>query len=252
MSNVHHSHRQALRYSRQIMLSGFDFEKQEKLLASRVLIIGVGGLGCAAAQYLAAAGVGEMTLIDDDHVELTNLQRQILHHEKSIGQLKTESAKAHLHKLNGDMKITTLHHRLKHDELRVIAPKHDIILDCTDNLDSRRLINQVCVEEGVVLVSGAAIRMEGQVFAYLPDTHSACYHCLSRHLAPLNLTCAEAGVLSPVVGVVGAMQAVEAIKILTHYGQLLANKMLHYDAMHSTWSDFQIERNADCGVCAKS
>jgi len=240
---------QAMRYNRQIVLPNFDLDKQEVLLNAKVLIVGVGGLGCAAAQYLVAAGVGEMTLIDDDHVEKTNLQRQVLHGEADVGVNKCVSAKASLAQLNSDIKIHVIQNRLElSDYVELIQPL-DLVLDCTDNLASRNTLNQACYQAGTPLVSGAAIRMEGQLMSIVPQQHSACYACISAYFGEQNLSCVESGVMSPVVGVIGAMQALEAIKVLCDYGQSHVNKLMLFDGMTSTWQTFKVPKKVNCTVC---
>ena len=219
---------QAMRYNRQIVLPNFDLDKQEILLNAKILIVGVGGLGCAVAQYLVAAGVGEMTLIDDDHVEKTNLQRQVLHGEADIGVNKGVSAKASLAQLNSDIKINVIQKRLELDDYLELIQPLDMVLDCTDNLASRNTLNQACYQAGTPLVSGAAIRMEGQLMSIVPQQHSACYACISAYFGEQNLSCIESGVMSPIVGIIGAMQALEAIKVLCHYGQSNVNKLMNY------------------------
>lgn len=243
---------QAMRYSRQILLSGFDLDKQEILVNSKVLVIGVGGLGCAACQYLAASGVGTMTLVDDDIVETTNLQRQVLHDEQSIGQRKVDSAAAALKRLNADIRLNLLSQRQTELQLHALVSNHDIVLDCTDNLATRNLLNQVCYGSLTPLVSGAAIRMEGQVFCVVPAEHSACYACFSHYFGEQNLSCVEAGVMSPVVGIIGSMQSLEAIKILTNYGEIPVNKLQLFDAMSSSWQRFNVLPRSDCSICTVS
>ncbi len=241
--------KQAMRYSRHVLLSDFDLAKQEILCSSKALIVGVGGLGCAASQYLVASGIGQLTLVDDDKVELTNLQRQVLHTEKSIGQLKVDSAVSALRGINSEVKISTLAKRLDEQALQQQILKHDVVLDCTDNLTSRNLINRLCYQNNVPLVSGAAIRMEGQVFSVNPRQSSACYGCISHHFGEQNLTCVESGVMSPVVGIIGAMQALEAIKIITDYGTPLYNSLQMFDAMSGSWHQFKVTPLENCPVC---
>jgi adenylyltransferase/sulfurtransferase len=240
---------QAMRYSRHVMLSGFDLDKQEILINSRVLVIGVGGLGCAACQYLAASGVGSLTLVDDDIVETTNLQRQVLHTERSIGELKVNSAATSLRRINSDVNLTLLSQRQSEAELEALVKSHDLILDCTDNLSTRNLVNNVCYRQLKPLVSGAAIRMEGQVFCIDPIKQSACYACISHTFGEQNLSCVESGVMSPVVGVIGSMQALEAIKMLANYGEPPINQLQLFDAMHSGWQCFKVIARPECPVC---
>jgi adenylyltransferase/sulfurtransferase len=242
---------QALRYSRQILLSGFDLDKQEALINSSALIIGVGGLGCAAAQYLVAAGIGSITIVDDDTVEITNLQRQILHFDGSVGSKKVDSAKRTLNQINSHVNVTTIDHRLATDQLNATVLAHDIVLDCCDNLETRNSINDACYQQSVALVSGAAIRMEGQVFCVLPKQQSACYRCVSHFFGEQNLSCVESGVMSPVVGIIGAMQANEAIKILCEYGEPSVNRLQLFDAMNSEWQSVKVSRLSHCACCSK-
>tara|TARA_R110002167_G_scaffold96903_11_gene256233 strand:+ start:2536 stop:3309 length:774 start_codon:yes stop_codon:yes gene_type:complete len=243
---------QALRYSRQIMLPGFDLERQERLLASRVLLIGAGGLGCAAAQYLVTAGLGQLTIVDDDKVDVSNLQRQTLHSEHDVGEYKCHSAKATLSALNSAISITALVARLSDETLKEQLAQHDIVLDCSDNLATRKQVNKYCFATLTPFVSGAAIRMEGQVSSFTQQTEHACYQCLCASFGEQNLSCMEAGIMSPVVGIIGAMQALEAIKILTSFGKPLTNKLLMFDAMRSEWQTFNLMKNPHCEVCGIS
>jgi adenylyltransferase/sulfurtransferase len=241
---------QALRYSRQILLSGFDLEKQEILINSSVLVIGMGGLGCAATQYLAAAGCGKITIIDDDIVETSNLQRQILHFESKVGTKKVDSAKHTLNQINSYSEITTIDYRLSNKQLSKFVSQHDIVLDCCDNLNTRNNLNEACYEANTPLVSGAAIRMEGQIFCVVPALKSACYQCVSQFFGEQNLSCVESGIMSPIVGIVGATQASEAIKILTHYGTIPINKLQVFDAMLSSWDSFTVKPLPNCPTCS--
>lgn len=241
---------QAMRYSRQILLSGFDLDKQEILINSRVLVIGVGGLGCAVCQYLVASGIGHLTLVDDDIVETTNLQRQVLHDETSIGQCKVDSAASALKRLNGKVSLTLIKQRQPESELNELVIQHDIVVDCTDNLETRNGLNKACYQNLIPLVSGAAIRMEGQVFCVLPQKKSACYGCISALFGEQQLSCVESGVMSPVVGIIGSVQALEAIKILTGYGEAHVNKLQIFDAFTSEWRSFEVKPNPSCSVCS--
>jgi molybdopterin/thiamine biosynthesis adenylyltransferase len=240
---------QAMRYNRQIVLPNFDLDKQEILLNAKVLIVGVGGLGCAAAQYLVAAGVGEITLIDNDNVEKSNLQRQVLHGESDVGINKCLSAKASLEQLNSDITINVIQKRIEYDDYIQLVKPLNIVLDCTDNLASRNTLNQACYKSGTALVSGAAIRMEGQLMSVVPQQNSACYACLSSDFGEQNLSCVESGVMSPVVGIIGAMQALEAIKILCSYGHSNVNKLMMFDGMTSSWQTFKVPKKINCSVC---
>lgn len=223
------SYQEELRYNRQIILKAVDFDGQEKLKDSKMLIVGLGGLGCAAAQYLTAAGVGYLTLLDFDTVSLSNLQRQVLHCDARLEMPKVESAKIALLQLNPHVKIDTINAKLDEEKLAEILPHFDIILDCTDNVEIRNQLDRQCKKAKVPLISGAAIRMEGQVsvFTYEPGTPS--YRDLSRLFGQNLLSCVEAGVLAPIVGIVGAIQALEAIKVQLKIGKNLCGRLLMID-----------------------
>jgi len=238
-----------LRYNRQIILRGFDFEGQERLKASRVLVVGLGGLGCAAVQYLAAAGVGQMTLLDFDTVALSNLQRQTLHSDATIGQPKVASAKASLARINPLVQLDTLNVLLDEPALFAQIAAHDLVLDCTDNVTIRNQLNAGCFAHKVPLVSGAAIRMEGQISVFTWGEGEPCYRCLSRLFGDNALTCVEAGVMAPLVAIIGSLQAMEAIKVLTHYGTPAAGKIVMYDAMTCQFREMKLMRNPECEVC---
>ncbi|MGY6030274.1 Molybdopterin-synthase adenylyltransferase [Phytobacter sp. AG2a] len=238
-----------LRYNRQIILRGFDFEGQERLKASRVLVVGLGGLGCAAAQYLAAAGVGQMTLLDFDTVALSNLQRQTLHSDATIGQPKVASAKASLARINPLVQLDTLNALLDEPALFAQIAAHDLVLDCTDNVTIRNQLNAGCFAHKVPLVSGAAIRMEGQISVFTWGEGEPCYRCLSRLFGDNALTCVEAGVMAPLVAIIGSLQAMEAIKVLTHYGTPAVGKIVMYDALTCQFREMKLMRNPECEVC---
>ena len=223
------SYQEELRYNRQIILKAVDFDGQEKLKDSNMLIVGLGGLGCSAAQYLTAAGVGHLTLLDFDTVSLSNLQRQVLHCDARLEMPKVESAKIALLQLNPHVKIDTINAKLDEEKLAEILPHFDIILDCTDNVEIRNQLDRQCEKAKVPLISGAAIRMEGQVsvFTYEPGTPS--YRDLSRLFGQNLLSCVEAGVLAPIVGIVGAIQALEAIKVQLKIGKNLCGRLLMID-----------------------
>ncbi|MEW5559945.1 molybdopterin-synthase adenylyltransferase MoeB [Enterobacter asburiae] len=250
--SVELSDAETLRYNRQIVLRGFDFDGQEKLKASRVLVVGLGGLGCAAAQYLVAAGVGQMTLLDFDTVSLSNLQRQTLHSDATIDQPKVISAREALERINPHVQFTCIDAQLDEAALREQIAAHDLVLDCTDNVAIRNQLNAGCFTHKTPLVSGAAIRMEGQisVFTYQPD--EPCYRCLSRLFGENALTCVEAGVMAPLVGVIGSLQAMEAIKLLTAYGTPAAGKIVMYDAMTCQFREMKLMRFAGCEVCSRT
>ncbi|MFS1165354.1 molybdopterin-synthase adenylyltransferase MoeB [Aeromonas salmonicida] len=239
-----------LRYNRQIVLKSFDFEGQEALKQASVLVIGTGGLGCAASQYLAVAGVGQLTLVDFDKVELSNLQRQVLHTDARIGQLKVASAAEALRALTPWLKVET--HAAVADEalLDALLPRHQLVLDCTDNLAIRNLLNQYARKHGVPLVSGAAIRLEGQLCSFTWQESEPCYACLSALFGEQALTCVEAGVLAPVVGLVGSLQALEAIKLLAGMGRSYSGRLLMIDGLTGTFREMKLPKRPDCPVCS--
>ena len=242
---------QLLRYSRQIMLPEIDIEGQQTLLDASVLIVGLGGLGSPAAMYLATSGVGHLILADDDQVELSNLQRQIIHTEQSIGQTKVESATETLRSLNPDVRITGLPCRLEGDALREQVALADIVVDASDNFTTRFAINRACVESKTPLVSGAAIRMDGQVSVFdsrNPD--SPCYHCLYKDTGDENLSCSENGVLAPMVGIIGSIQALEVIKLITGVGQPLTGRLLVLDGRTMGWRELKLPKDPQCAHCA--
>lgn len=240
---------QLLRYSRQIMLPKIDVDGQEKLLASRILIIGLGGLGSPIAMYLAAAGVGHIVLVDDDVVELSNLQRQIAHGSNDIGLTKVESAKQTLKELNPEIEITTFAQRLEKKELSKEIISADIVIDGTDNFTTRFSLNECCVKNKTPLVSGAAIRMEGQVSVFNKTPSSPCYRCLYKDEGELDTSCSNNGVLSPVVGVIGSIQATEAIKVLLNIGECLDGKLLMFDALQMEWRTLKLKKDPQCPIC---
>ena len=240
---------QAMRYSRQLMLPAMDFSGQEALLAGKVLLVGMGGLGCAAAPYLVASGIGSITLADDDTIDRSNLQRQILYREADIGKNKVQQAAASLQALNSEIEIKALQQRLTADDLAQLVPQFSLVLDCSDNLATRNAINAACVKAKVPLVSGAAIRFEGQVASFSMQGDGACYHCLSQLFGEQQLSCMEAGILSPVVGIIGTMQALEAVKILAGVGTPLYGKLQLFDGLTSQWRRFNLAKDAGCSVC---
>ncbi|WBU47985.1 molybdopterin-synthase adenylyltransferase MoeB [Kosakonia pseudosacchari] len=240
-----------MRYNRQIILRGFDFDGQERLKAARVLVVGLGGLGCAAAQYLAAAGVGQMTLLDFDTVALSNLQRQTLHSDADIGVAKVDSARESLLRINPNVHYTAINALLDDTALLAQIAAHDVVLDCTDNVAIRNQLNVGCFQHRVPLVSGAAIRMEGQISVFTWGENDPCYRCLSRLFGDNALTCVEAGVMAPLVGVIGSLQAMEAIKVLTDYGTPAAGKIVMYDAMTCQFREMKLLRNPGCDVCGQ-
>lgn len=244
---------QLLRYSRQIMLPQMDVSGQESLLAAKVLLIGLGGLGCPAAMYLASAGVGQITLVDDDKVDLSNLQRQIAHTTASIGQSKVSSAGASLKSLNPGVSIVELAVRLEGDALFEEVAKADLVVDCSDNFSTRFAINRAALKHKVPLVSGAAIRMEGQLAVFdHRASDSPCYQCLYAESSDLDLSCSESGVMAPLVGIIGAMQAMEAIKLLCGAGSPISGKLLLLDAMNMQWREMKLVKDKQCPACSGS
>ena len=244
---------QLLRYSRQIMLDDIDIEGQEKLLAARVLIIGLGGLGSPVAMYLAAAGVGHLILADFDCVDLSNLQRQIVHTTDRIGLPKVESAAQTLRALNPDVQITCVTEILSADSLPSHVGQVDVVVDCCDNFATRFAINAACVAAKVPLVSGAAIRLEGQVSVFdNRDESCPCYRCLYDEDSEENTTCAANGVLSPLVGVIGSIQALETIKLICGIGKSLAGKLAIFDARYSQWRELILPKDKNCPICSKN
>jgi molybdopterin-synthase adenylyltransferase len=242
---------QLLRYSRQIMLPDIDIEGQEKLLAAKVLVVGLGGLGSPVAMYLASAGVGHLILADFDKVDLTNLQRQIAHTTDRIGENKAQSVAKTLHELNPDIQITCIERMLDAESLLEQVKQVSVVVDCTDNFQTRFAINVACVAARVPLVSGAAIRLEGQitVFDFRKDI-SPCYACLYEENSD-DLTCAANGVLAPLVGVIGSMQALETIKLICGFGTSLAGRLLIFDARHLEWREIKLKKDQSCSVCSE-
>ena len=242
---------QLLRYSRQIMLPEFDIEGQQKLLDASVLIVGLGGLGSPAAIYLATSGIGHLILADDDQVELSNLQRQILHNDQSIGLSKVESATQTLQALNPDLRITGLTCRLEGEALREQVEQADVVVDASDNFTTRFAINRACIAFQTPLVSGAAIRMDGQISVFdsrNPD--SPCYHCLYKDNGDENLSCSENGVLAPLVGIIGSIQAFEAIKLITRVGKPLVGRLLVLDGRTMSWRELKLPKDPQCDHCS--
>ena len=245
--------KQLLRYSRQIMLPELDVAGQQKLLDASVLIIGMGGLGCPLAMYLAAAGVGHLTIADDDTVELTNLQRQIAHAEKNIGEPKVNSAAASLRGLNPDVDLTLLNARLEGKELERVVRNKTVVVDATDNFTTRFAINDACLKARVPLVSGAAIRMEGQVTVFDNNREdSPCYQCLYRKGDDEDVSCSSNGVMAPVVGIIGSLQAMETIKLIAGIGDSLVGRLLLLDARSMQFRDLRLRRDPQCPACGRS
>ncbi|MFZ2726423.1 MAG: molybdopterin-synthase adenylyltransferase MoeB [Methylococcaceae bacterium] len=242
---------QLLRYSRQILLPQIDIEGQQALLNAKVLIVGAGGLGCPAAMYLASAGVGSLTLYDDDQVELSNLQRQIAHHTADIGTAKVISSQSTLKNLNPEIKVTAVQARLQGETLQNEVLNADVVLDCSDNFTTRFLLNRACVEHKTPLVSGAAIRFEGQVSVFdKRQADSPCYNCLYQDNGEEQVNCATHGVVSPIVGIVGSIQAMEAIKLIIGIGDNLMGRLLVIDGLAMEFTSLRLKKNPLCPSCA--
>jgi len=244
---------QLLRYSRHILLDALGIEGQQRILDSHAVLIGVGGLGSPAALYLASAGIGRLTLVDDDTVDLTNLQRQILHTEARVGMAKTESGKIGLAALNPTVDVQILQKRLAGEALSQLIASADIVLDCCDNFATRHAINRACVHHRKPLVSGAAIRFDGQVSVYdLRRDDAPCYHCLFPEGDEAEeVRCAVMGVFAPLTGIVGSMQAAEALKLASGIGESLTGRLLLLDALAMSWRSVKFSRDPDCAVCRR-
>jgi adenylyltransferase/sulfurtransferase len=244
------SDEELLRYSRQILLAQIDIAGQLRLQQSSVLIVGLGGLGSPVALYLAAAGIGGMHLADFDRVDLSNLQRQIVHDCSSLGQLKVQSAAQRLRQINPQLALHLHETALDADSLGIAVAAVDLVLDCSDNFGTREAVNAACVAAGKPLVSGAAIRLEGQLSVFDPRrVDSPCYHCLYGHGSEAELTCSEAGVVGPLVGLVGSLQALEALKLLAGFGEPLVGRLLLIDALTTRFRELRVKRDPGCSVC---
>lgn len=243
---------QLLRYSRHILLDEIGIDAQSAWLASHALIVGAGGLGSPVSMYLAAAGVGRLTLCDADTVDLTNLQRQIVHRNDAIGRPKVDSARATLMQVNPECRVDVVAERIAGERLDGLVASADVVLDCSDNFATRHAINRACVVHRKPLVSGAGIRFDGQVAVFDRRTDGGpCYQCLFPETAELEeMRCAVMGVFAPVVGIIGAVQAAEALKVLGHVGQSLDGRLLILDALRMQWRQVKVPRDANCSVCA--
>ena len=244
--------RQLLRYSRHILLDDIGVEGQEKLLAAHALVIGAGGLGSPVALYLASAGVGRITLVDDDTVDLTNLQRQIAHTEARVGQPKVASARAAIAAINPDVQVRTVAQRADEALLRPLVAEADVVLDCTDNFATRQALNRACVAARKPLVAGAAIGFDGQVSVYdLRRDDSPCYACVFPATQTVEeVRCATMGVFAPLVGLIGTVQAAEALKLLCGIGQPLVGRLLMLDSRRMEWTEVRVQRQPGCQVCS--
>lgn len=238
-----------LRYNRQITLQGFDIDKQTTLKNSSVLIIGMGGLGCSAALYLSNAGIGQLTIVDFDTVTASNLNRQILFTERSLGQKKVHAAKQTLLQYNSTMNINSIEHLLNDERLLETMCNHHIVLDCSDNLNTRQQINRCCFQLRKPLISGSAIRMEGLVSVFTYQKNQPCYHCLSQLFNDEQLSCVDSGVMAPLVGIIGSMVALETIKVLTDYGNPLTGRIMMVDTMTMQFNELTILKQPNCPIC---
>ncbi len=244
---------QLLRFSRQIMLPTMDVAGQQELVDATVLIVGMGGLGCPAAMYLSAAGVGHLVIADDDTVEITNLQRQIAHEQSNLGESKVSSAEATLKGLNPDVRITQIKNRLEDDLLEQAVVSADVVVDASDNFNTRFAVNQSCLKNKKPLVSGAAIRMEGQVAVFDSENpESPCYQCLYSECDDDDASCSQNGVMAPLVGIIGSVQAMETIKLITGIGNSLVGRLLLLDAATMQWREMKLPRDPSCPACGGS
>lgn len=244
------SDEELLRYSRQVLLPRFDIAGQERLKTARVLVVGAGGLGCPVALYLGAAGAGHLTLADDDSIELANLQRQVAFEQSQLGDAKAESLADRVRRINPLVSVEALGRRLSGEDLSQQVEAASVVVDCTDNFQTRFALNRACVRARVPLVSGAAIRGEGQISVFdSRNPGSPCYHCLYDEQGNEELTCSEAGVIGPLVGMVGATQAMETLKVITGIGNPLVGRLLLLDAWEMQWREMQLARDPGCPVC---
>jgi molybdopterin-synthase adenylyltransferase len=243
---------QLLRYSRHILLNELGIDGQEKLLASHALIIGAGGLGSPVSLYLGSAGVGHITVVDHDQVDATNLQRQIAHTLDRVGQSKAESVRTAIAQINPDVRVSPITQRADAALLDMLVAQADVVIDCCDNFETRHAVNRACIQHGKPLVSGAAIRMDGQVSVFDSARADApCYACVfPPDQAPEETRCATMGVFAPLVGIIGTVQAAEALKILSGMGSHMAGRLLMLDGRDLSWTDIRMGRNAQCPVCA--
>ena len=243
---------QLLRYSRHILLAEFGVEGQQRLRDAHALLIGAGGLGCPAALYLVASGVGRLTIADPDRVDLTNLQRQILYRTDSVGMPKVEAARGALAAMNPEVELFTLQERLGPESLRPLVARADVVLDCSDNFATRHAVNRACVEQAKPLVSGAAIRLDAQLMAFdLRKPGAPCYSCLFPEQGEIEeVQCSVMGVLAPMVGAIGALQAMEAIKLVAGIGNA-DGKLLLLDAKNGEWRSVRVAKDPQCAVCSR-
>ena len=244
---------QLLRYSRHILVDEIGIEAQQRFLDAHALVIGAGGLGSPAAMYLAASGVGLLTLVDNDTVDLTNLQRQIMHGTAWVGRPKVESGREAIARLNPEVKVNAIAERIDDAWLDAHVAQATVVLDCTDNFATRHAINRACVAHGVPLVSGAALRFDGQISTFdLRNPASPCYACVFPEDQPFEeVACATMGVFAPTVGIIGAMQAAEALRVIGGIGEPLVGRLMMLDSLRMEWNTMRIARQMDCPVCGE-
>ena len=240
------------RYSRHILLPQLDYDGQEAIVNSRVLVLGAGGLGSSAIMYLAVSGVGHLTILDPDHVELSNLQRQIVHTEKRVGMNKALSAKQQVMAVNSTLDVNTIETLLDETQLLELIQTMDVILDCTDNSKSRKLHNRLCMQAGKPLVSAAAIRFEGQMMVIDPkQADKPCYECVYPDVNEGEMSCSESGIFAPVVGLMGIHQALEALKLISGLGDNLSGKLMSFDGLTGAWRNFNVPKQKNCPICGQ-
>ena len=239
------------RYARHIRLSQIGERGQQAILDASALIVGVGGLGSPAAMYLAAAGIGKLVLSDFDIVETSNLQRQIIHRNASVGENKVDSGRQTVQALNPGCEVEVIGYQLEGEELQQTIDSVDIVLDCSDNYPTRFEVNRYCVETATPLVTGAAIRLEGQIMNYQPAANSSCYQCLYTEAYGSEESCELEGVLGPVVGVIGTMQALQTLLLLAGQGEEMVNRLLLFDALSMHWQAVRLPKNPNCPACGK-
>lgn len=233
------------------MLPAIGISGQQRLGHAKVMVVGLGGLGSPVAMYLAAAGLGSLTLLDFDRVDLSNLQRQIAHRFDQLGEYKTDSARLTVEALNPHCQVTTVKQRLEAAALQALANQHDLVVDCSDNFATRFMLNRICVTLHKPLVSGAAIRWEGQICCFDNQADSPCYHCLYPDTGEEDQSCTENGVVAPLVGIIGSMQALEAVKLICNCGEPLQGRLLALDGLHMQWRSLKINKDPDCPVCGE-
>ena len=245
---------QLLRYSRHILLPEIGIDGQEKFRHAHALVIGAGGLGSPAALYLASAGVGTLTICDGDVVDLTNLQRQIVHRNDALGTSKAVSAQRTLAGINPEVSVRAINERVAGERLAGLVRDADVVLDCSDNFATRHALNRACVAQRKPLVSGAGVRFDGQIAVFdLRDRAAPCYHCLfPEHGDSEDMRCAVMGVFAPLVGIIGSMQAAEALKLIAGIGASLSGRLLLFDALAMEWRTVRLQRDANCAACAKN